>query len=197
VLLEPRGKADPSQADVDRFITKRSGEVAPATVRREVMILKYALSKAVHWEIIPINPAQNVELPKVPPGRVRYLQPTELRALLQECPEWLRPIVGLAVTTGMRRSEILILRWLDVDMAHRCVLLPQTKNGEGRIVYLNESAVAALNSLPFTEENRTTDRLLPGISPARVSVAFGRACNRTKIEDFRFHDLSYTPQPVG
>ncbi len=42
--------------------------------------------------------------------------PTELRALLAACPERLRPIVGLAVVTGMRQSEILRLRWLDVDL---------------------------------------------------------------------------------
>ena len=40
----------------------------------------------------------------------------------------------------MRRSEILNLRWIDVDLAHNCILLPQTKNGEGRIVYLNQNA---------------------------------------------------------
>jgi integrase len=81
------------------------------------MILKYALAKAIDWEIIPVSPAQRVELPKPPPGRVRYLKPTELRVLLASSPEWLRPIVGLAVTTGMRRGEILRLRWLDLDLA--------------------------------------------------------------------------------
>jgi integrase len=180
------------KVDIDRYITNRSGEVAAATVRREVVTLKHALSKAVDWEIIPINPAQKVELPKEPPGRVRYLQPTELRCLLQECPEWLRPIVGLAVTTGMRRSEILKLRWLDIDFEHRCVLLPQTKNGEGRIVYLNESAVAAISSLPAYPSAPPLERLFPAVSPAKVTVTFARACVKAGIEDFRFHDLRHT-----
>lgn len=63
--------------------------------------------------------------------------------MLQASSSWLQPIVGLAVGTGMRRSEILGLRKLDIDSANGRLLLPQTKNGEGRIVYLNNLAMAA------------------------------------------------------
>lgn len=55
-------------------------------------------------------------------GRVRYLQPTELRALLEACSEGLRQIVALAVSTGMRRGQIINLRYLDVDMANRRIM---------------------------------------------------------------------------
>jgi len=65
---------------------------------------------------VPANPARDVKAPKAPAGRVRYLQPTELRALLNACPEGLREIVAPAVLTGMRRGEILGLRHLDVDL---------------------------------------------------------------------------------
>jgi len=63
----------------------------------------------------------------------------------------------------MRRSEILGLRWLDVDIANHRVLLPQTKNGDGRIVYLNESAVAVLRSRPFHAQTKATERLFPKV----------------------------------
>ena len=65
-------------------------------------------------------------------------------SLLEACPEWLRPIAGLAVATGMRRGEILGLRWLDMDFEGGRIMLPQTKNGDGRIVYLNTLAQQAL-----------------------------------------------------
>lgn len=74
------------KVDIDRFVTARSGKVKAATVRREAMTLKYILSKAVEWETIPVTPARNVELPKPPAGRIRYLQPTEFRALIEVCP---------------------------------------------------------------------------------------------------------------
>ena len=58
--------------------------------------------------------------------------------------EWLRPIAALAVLpTGMRRGEVLGLRWLDIDSKGGRLMLPQTKNGEGRIVYLNTLAQQA------------------------------------------------------
>jgi integrase len=157
-----------------------------------LVVLKHLLRLAVEWEIIPFNPAQGVKGPKVPPGRVRYLQPTELRALLEACPDWLRAIVALAVSTGMRRGEILGLRWLDVDMANHRVLLPQTKNGDGRIVYLNQSALAVVRSLPFDGNTKATDLLFPTVTPGQVSVAFERTCRRMGFQDFRFHDLRHT-----
>ena len=71
------------------------------------------------------------------------------------------------------------------------ILLPQTKNGDGRIVYLNQSAQAVLNSLPFGDETKQTDRLFSGITPDQVSVTFSRVCAKLQIVNFRFHDLRH------
>src|SRR5262245_31888747 len=113
------------KVDIQRYVTERSGEATAYSVQKELTVLKHLFSLAIEWEIISINPAQDVKAPKSPAGRVRYLQPTELRTLLESCPGWLRLIVALAVCTGMRRGEILDLRWLDVDLQHRRVMLPQ------------------------------------------------------------------------
>jgi integrase len=107
-------------------------------------------------------------------------------------PDWLKPIVAIAVSTGMRRSEIVRPRWMDVDMLHGRTMLPQTKNGEGRIVYLNKFAESAFASLPFDRNTQPTDKLFPGITRERVSVAFRRTCRALGIVDFRFHDLRHT-----
>jgi len=183
---------DIRRPDIQRYVTERSLKAKPATVRKEGNVLKHMLGLAVEWEIIPWSPADKVKLPKPPAGRVRYAQPTELRALFEACPEWLRPVVALAVTTGMRRSEILGLRWLDVDLEHNRIMLPQTKNGEGRIVYLNRGAVRTLRALPFGPETKATDRLFPALTPPQVSVAFQRACRQCGLLDFHFHDLRHT-----
>src|SRR5262249_38855021 len=134
--------------DVQRYVTDASAERSAYSVQKELVVLKHLFSLAVEWEIVPANPARDVKMPKAPAGRVRYLQPTELRALLEACPDGLREIVALAVSTGMRRGEILGLRYLDVDLSNRRIMLPQTKNGESRIVYLNEMARMVFDSLP-------------------------------------------------
>lgn len=180
------------RVDVQRFVTHRAGKVGPHSVQKELNVLKHLLSLAVEWEVIPFSTGQGIKSPRVPAGRVRYLQPTELRTALIASPEWLRPIVALAASTGMRRSEILGLRWLDVDLQNGRFLLPQTKNGEGRIVYLNGSAMAVLRAIPTGTNTRATDRLFPALTGEQVSMAFSRACRAVKIEDFRFHDLRHT-----
>ncbi len=111
------------------------------------------------------------------------------------CPVWLHPLVLLLLATGMRRGELLGLRWLDIDRNGGRILLPQTKNGEGRTVYLNALACRVIDSLPHAKDARSTDRVFPEDeqhSPENVSLAFLRACRRVKIADFRLHDLRHT-----
>jgi len=105
----------------------RAGYGDPSSNADAMALKKHLLRLAVEWEFTPLNPAQGVKPPRVPAGRVRYLQPTELRLLLETAQERLRPIIILAVVTGMRRSEVLGLRWLDVDLPRARTLLPQTK----------------------------------------------------------------------
>jgi integrase len=177
--------------NVQHYITKRCGEVSPSSVVKELNVLKHLFTLAIDWEIVPINPCHGIKPPRVPAGRVRYLQPTELRAVLEACPDWVRPIIALLVSTGMRRGEVLGLRWLDVDRKGCRILLPQTKNGEGRIVYLNRIACDALDSLPG---GKPTEFVFPvqQSTPEAVSMAFARACRLVGIEDFRLHDLRHT-----
>jgi integrase len=186
--------ADIRRGDVQKYITERSAAVSPASVVRELNTLKHVLNLAVDWELIPLNPCKRIKPPRVPAGRVRYLQPTELRAVLEACPLWLRPIVALLVCTGMRRSELLGLRWLDVDRQGGRIMLPQTKNGTGRTVWLNALACQALDSVPRNGA-RPTDRVFPPsehVSPENVSLAFLRSCRKVEIADFRLHDLRHT-----
>jgi integrase len=184
---------DIRRADVQRYITHRSGEVSPGSVVKELNVLKHLLALSVEWELIPSNPAHTVKSPRVPAGRVRYLQPTELRSVLEACPAWLRPIAGLAVASGMRRGEILGLRWVDIDHKGGRIMLPQTKNGEGRIVYLNTLAQQALAAVA-REERKPTDCVFQDerMTPENVSLAFLRACRAANVSDFRFHDLRHT-----
>jgi integrase len=116
---------------------------------------------------------------------------TELGTVLNACPEWVRPVVMLATFTGMRRSEILKLPWLDVDMVNHRVMLPQTKDGEGRIVYLNQSAEAVFAAMA-EGKHKAIDPMFAGIEGSAESIAFLRACRVAKISDFRFHDLRHT-----
>jgi integrase len=188
--------AEIRRADAQRYVTRRAAEVAAASVVKELNTLKHIFNLAIEWELIPMNPCVGIgkkQLPRVPAGRVRYLQPTELHTVLAACPSWLQPIAGLLAFTGMRRSEVLGLRWLNIDRANKRIILSQTKNGDGRIVYLNSLACQVLDSLPKT--TNIGAHLFPEdeqVTPANVSLAFLRACRRVGIVDFHLHDLRHT-----
>ena len=175
--------------DIQLYVTERAAKASAASVHRELVVIKHLFNLAVEWEIVPVSPARLIKAPKLPAGRMRYLQPTELRALLEACPAGLREIVALAVSTGMRRGEILSLRFLDVDLRNHRIMLPQTKNGEGRIVYLNDMAMMVFDSLPAGNPG---DRVFADWIGPKVSNAFERARDAVKLIDFKFHDLRHT-----
>jgi integrase len=178
---------------IEEYIAFRSRKCSPATVRKEVGVLKHLLNWAVEDGLVPSNVATRINMPKPPAGRVRYLQPTELQAILGHCPPWIRPIVLLAVSTGMRRGEILGLRWMDVDLLNRQVNLPQTKNGRGRIVYLNSMAMEVFKDLPLDKETVASEPVFAlDVTPEELSMCFIRACRSAEVLDFSFHDLRHT-----
>jgi integrase len=182
-----------SRERVERYIAVRSEKVSPGTVRKEVNVIKKMLRYFAETGFVLSNAASHVKLPRAPAGRVRYLQPEELRQVLERCSPEVRAIAQLAVATGMRRGEILRLRWLDVDLMNRCINLPQTKNGEGRTVYLNELALDVFRSLwPNTDTVPEEPVFGLDVTPEEVSMSFMRACRDAGVEDFHLHDLRHT-----
>lgn len=180
------------RSNANAYIESRTGEVAAGTIIKEANTLKHLFSLACEdWELIPANPAKRIKLPEAPEGRTRHLQPQELQKLLLACPVWLRPIAALAVSTGMRRGEFMRIRWKDVDIKNGRILLSVTKNGKPRFAYLNQLSHLVIAYLE-PEKHKPSEKLFPEWTPAQVTVAFIRACEKARIEDFSIHDLRHT-----
>jgi integrase len=185
----PERAREISRKTVAEYISARSEEVAPGTVQKEITVLKHALRLAVEWELLNSNPAQGAKLPKLPEGRTRYLSPGELKSVLEAAPEWMRAPIALAAFTGMRRGELLGLRWMDVDLAGRRAYLRETKNGSLRVLALNSLAVTVLESLP---PGAAGDAVLPGTDAQKLSVYTRRLFASLGIADASFHSLRHT-----
>ncbi|MSO22093.1 MAG: site-specific integrase [Acidobacteria bacterium] len=185
----PERAKDMTRKTVSDFISARSETVAPGTIQKETTVLKHALKLAVEWELLHENVAQGAKLPRVPEGRTRYLTPLELKAALDAAPDWMKAPMALAAFTGMRRGELLALRWLDVDMPTRRLYLRDTKNGSLRVLVLNELAVRVLARLP---EGGPSDPVLAGVDPQHLTVYTRRIFARLGIHDASFHSLRHT-----
>ncbi|HET7104278.1 MAG TPA: tyrosine-type recombinase/integrase [Terracidiphilus sp.] len=171
------------------YILERSETVSAGTVAKEFATLRHALQLAVEWELLTTNPAQGAKLPKMPQGRTRYLSPSELKTALEAAPDWMRLPLALAAFTGMRRGELLSLRWTDVDLENRRLYLRETKNGSLRVLPLNELAFRLLAGLP---QSAPADLVLAGVDGAKLSVYTRRLFQSLGIQDASFHSLRHT-----
>ena len=94
----------------------------------------------------------------------------------------LSSLILLAVETAMRADELLSLRWDNINFDKRIALLPDTKNGERRIVPLTFRALAILNSI-----EKAGDTVFAASASYTISNAFKRATQRAGIVGSRFH----------
>jgi len=95
-------------------------------------------NRTIVWGKAEQNPCKAVKLFKDNNQRLRFLEREEIDNLLANCYEHLKPIVVVALHTGMRKSEILGLKWHDIDIKRNIIHLADTKNGENREVPMNE-----------------------------------------------------------
>jgi integrase len=107
-------------------------------------------TKAVDWNLVEegvLKRIRKVKLLDENNKRLRYLSVEECKELLGACEPHLRPIVTMALNTGMRKGEILGLTWDRLDLKHGFILLDTTKNGERREIPINATLRATLKGL--------------------------------------------------
>lgn len=177
-------------------VKRREEEAAAATINKELGTMRHAFNIAIkEWEWCRDNPFRRVAMERVNNARVRYLTDEELEGVLGECPDWLKPIVMVARYTGMRRENIATLRWDQVDLFRKLIVLDRTKNGDRLGIPLCEKLAEVFKSLGKVRHLSGYVFAKPDGSPYKgdaVGVAFTRACRKAGISNFRFHDLRHT-----
>jgi len=178
--------------DVERFKSRRAKDVSPATVNRALAVLKSMFNKAIVWGKAEHNPCKAVKLFKENNQRLRFLEREEIDRLLANCSEHLRPIVIVALHTGMRKSEILGLKWQDIDIKRNIIHLLDTKNGEKREVPMNEVVQKTIIGVLKHPESQYIFCNDDGKPYGDIKKSFFTAVKKAGIIDFHFHDLRHT-----
>lgn len=217
-------------SDLDRFYRRLldsgaagDGGLAPATVRRIHGILRRALAQGVKWGWLGVNPASGTTPPRIPPSEIAPPSGPELARLLgrawESSPE-LACYLVLAAATGARRSELVALRWRDVDLSDSTVRIERgvvmgpdglvekdTKTHAARRVALDYGTVeileahrarmaarAAMCRVELTGDgfvfSNAGDCSEPWF-PDSVSRGFKRLCVAEGLPEVRLHDLRH------
>jgi integrase len=164
--------------------------VSPNTIRLDLAVIAHLYSVAkFEWGIETIvNPIQLIKMPKPPNGRTRRLETFEINKLLNalECTHEVKAIFQLAIETGMRRSELLNIKWNNVDLTSRVIELEDSKNGDARTIPLSSKAILILSEI-----TKSSSVFIFTTKPHSVSQAFHRACVRSNLQNLKFHDLRH------
>jgi integrase len=195
--------------------------MAAAGVRKVHAVVHSALSQAVKWRLLSVNPADGVDLPRIERAPIHALSEAETVQLLAtaEGSRLYAPVL-VALTTGLRRGELLGLRWQDVDLEGGALSVVQSLEetgagvgvkqpktaGSRRRVTLPASTIAVLRAHRVAQDE---ERLRAGSRwhgsglvfttaggqpwrPSAFSMAFKRLIASAGMPPMRFHDLRHT-----
>ena len=194
--------------------------LASATIRKLRNIIKSSLDHAVNMELLPANPIVKIQLPKAKKKEVAVWEVPEIHAFLKVAIEdRLYPAFHLAITTGMRRGEILGLRWEDINFEKRILYVRQTLSrdgkhflngaktdaGERRIKLANETIamlkkqkrIIAKEKLACGPEYHDHDLVVctskgTPVIPSNLKRTYQRLIKEADVPLIRFHDLRHT-----
>ena len=185
--------------DIDDYKLARLREVKPATVNRELACLSHLFNLAKRQRAFwGENP---VALSKLLPEHnqvERILTRNEEERLLASSPQYLKPILICALNTGMRKNEILTLKWTNVDLENNVITLEHTNtkskktrripiNSTLRTLLLEQKLKSSGNDYVFLSSNGN-----PYKRHDSLKQSFLRACRVAEIKGLRFHDLRHT-----
>lgn len=178
-------------------VSQRGAQQSPASVNRKLELLSRILSMAVNYELLQSNPCRRVRKFQLNNRRERYLSVEEeerLMSMLFGRRLYLRPIIILALNTGMRRGEILTLEWWQVDFSLNRLIVTKTKSGKPRHIPMNGIVREALLELRDQSKGRYVfeSRKKKDQPMQEPKKAFNASLKDAGIENFRFHDLRHT-----
>ncbi len=161
-----------------------------ASINRELACLRHIFNMGIEWELFYKNPVASKAVRFYKEKfRDRILDDAELARLLNACTGQMYQMVVFAMDTGMRRGEILGLKWKNVDLVKLKILVKHTKSGGDRTIPINSFLHNMLDSMPRDSVYLFT------ISDSRkmtyIKWPWQASLKKAGIKDFRFHDLRH------
>jgi len=186
-------------AAIEKFKLGRVKEVSEATVDKYLSVFKAFFNWCDIQGIFHANPVRKIRMFRPNNQIVRYLNADEYQRLLDAAEKirwYLRPVIEIAANTGLRRGNILELRWDECDRKSGVIRKAKTKNNEAVAIPMNAAVDAVLDQLekrkngsPYVFPHMQGEQ--EGEAIKDVKNSFRAALKKAKIEKFRFHDLRH------
>lgn len=182
---------------VDKYKSKRLKDISrfnrpltKASINRELACLKTMLNYAVGEGWLPSNPISGYKLFRERLNKLRVVSRDEFDRVYNTASELLQPILVMAYNTGMRRSEILYLKWENVSLSEGYIRVEETKNGESRYIPINKQLNKTLKSVKYKSSGEHVFSH-EGYPVKSFKTAFDNAVRRSGVKRFTFHDLRH------
>lgn len=160
----------------------------PNTIRLHLAVLSHLFTIAqTEWGFEELkNPVTNLTKPRCAATKNNRISDNEITLLIKNTGSLMLPnIIKFALYTAMRRSEIVKLKWNDIDWNKNTILVSDTKNGENRTIPLFNSIQELLQQIP-----KVDPRVFP-ITEHAVTIAFRRSVIRSNLTNMSFHTLRH------
>lgn len=179
---------------LDQLVAELQAQgMAPSSVRNAVMPLQAIYRWAVRREMVVVDPTAALELPVDRSGRNRVATVAEIERLLAAVADRDRPLWAMAVYAGLRRGELMALRWSDVDLAQGVVRVERSHNPEAGATDVPKSS-AGRRRVPIPEalhKHLLEHRMRADLSQPLVFARSGLA-GRRRGPDGPFSDTGVT-----
>lgn len=169
--------------------------IKKCSVNREVSCLRKIFNVAIDWAYAADNPVRKVKLYSEKENiRERILAEDEEERLLSVSYQHLKPMLIVALNSGMRKSEVFNLKWQNVNFETRQISIKESKGGRERKIPINSTLSSLLHALK--SRNGQSEYVFTNPKTGKpftdVKKSFDTACTNADIDDLRFHDLRHT-----
>jgi integrase len=195
---------------VEKYREKRSADkmirhgkaskktVSQTTINKELStlrkLLRMARKKGIH-DKVTVFPIEKE------PSRNRTLTAAECKKLLEKCPAWLRRVVAMAYETSLSRSDLLELKWQEIDLEQGLIERARNKTTEHDVQHIIPIVTPELwNLIEELQAERRRVRNMDGlvftidgqpIPKVLFEYWFRATCKKAGLKNFRFHDLRH------
>lgn len=185
--------------DIDDYKSFRLSRVTAATTNRELEVFRYLFNLAERWErFFGKNPVSKAGLLPLNNQMERILSYEEQERLLEASPGYFKGIILCALNSGMRKTEIITLKWSNVDLINNVITLEQqnTKSNKMRRIPVNTVLRKLLLEQRLVSSGSEFVFLnsagLPYKRQDSLNRIWKRVTEQAGITGLRFHDLRHT-----